>query len=347
MGSATFDPDAPAHPGSGIYGLPFSPTDAAVVLLPVPWDATTSYRPGTSRGPEAILGASYQVDLFDTELGRIYESGIAMLPISEDVNAWNREARDAAIPVIQAGGAGGDKALERAAQRVGELSSTLNAWVREQVESWLAAGKTVGVVGGDHSVPFGAIEAIATRHPGMGVLHLDAHADLRRAYEGFTWSHASIMYNVVGRLPEIGRLVQVGIRDVGEAEVQLIEGSGGRIVTHFDAELAARRFRGETWDAQCRAIVESLPRDVYLSFDIDGLDPSFCPHTGTPVPGGLSFQQASYLIGVVVGSGRRVVGFDLSEVAPGDDDEWDGIVGARLLYKMIGWTLKSQVKTQA
>jgi agmatinase len=177
----------------------------------------------------------------------------------------------------------------------------------------------------------------------MGILHLDAHADLRDAYEGFTWSHASIFHNVLHRLPEVSALVQVGLRDVSEDEHRLVEASGGRVIIHPDPELKRRGFDGEPWARQVDRIVSALPEQVYLSFDIDGLDPTLCPHTGTPVPGGLSFPEATALIAGVVRSGRRIVGMDLDEVAPGPEgDEWDGNVGARLLYKMIGWALRSQ-----
>ena len=223
------------------------------------------------------------------------------------------------------------------------MSAKVDAWVRAEVERWLDAGKLVGLVGGDHSSPFGAIEAVARRHPGLGVLHVDAHADLRAAYEGFTGSHASIMYNVVERIPEVGRLVQVGLRDVSEGEHAYMTKAGERIAAHFDSALRGRLLRGESWAAVCDDVVAGLPRDVYVSFDIDGLDPTLCPHTGTPVPGGLSFQEACYLFGAVVRSGRRIVGFDLNEVAPGPDgDEWDANVGMRVLYKLIGWALLSQ-----
>jgi len=214
------------------------------------------------------------------------------------------------------------------------------------VTQLLEAGHIVGVIGGDHAVPLGCIAAHAARYPGMGVLHLDAHADLRVAYEGFTYSHASIMHNVLAEVPGVARLVQVGIRDFGEAEFVAIEAGGGRVRTFFDAELARRRFDGEPWSSVVREIVDALPQHVYLSFDIDGLDPTLCPHTGTPVPGGLQFQEACALIAAVARSGRTIVGFDLCEVAPGPDgDEWDGNVGARLLYKMVGATLRSRGET--
>jgi agmatinase len=338
----TFDPSAAALAGSGVYGLPHSEEEAAVVLVPVPFEATTSYGGGAAGGPEAILSASRQVDLFDVETGRPYEAGIHMLPLAERVLALDAAARADAAPVVEAGGAGDDAALLAAAARVNAASEEVNRWVEGEVTRLLAAGKRVGVVGGDHAVAYGGIAAHAKRFPGMGVLHLDAHADLRRAYEGFEHSHASILFNVVERLPGVARLVQVGLRDVSDEEMAYALASRGRIVQHHDALLAAARFDGEPWGAQVRRIVEGLPRDVYLSFDVDGLDPTLCPHTGTPVPGGLSFQEACALVAGVARSGRRIVGFDLVEVAPGPEgDEWDGNVGARLLYKMIGWTLAS------
>jgi agmatinase len=337
-----FDPNAAARPDSGIFCLPHTPAEAKVVLVPVPWEVTTSYRTGTVNGPAAILAASRQIDLFDVELGRPWMAGIAMLDEQRDVRQWNDEGRALAQPVIDAGGAGDSAELKQATARVNLLSAKLNGWVREQVTHWLDQGKIVGVVGGDHAAPFGAIQAVADRHPGLGVLHVDAHADLRDSYEGFTYSHASIMHNVVTKLSDVARLVQVGIRDLCEDEVSLIRGSNRRVITHFDAELRTRQMAGESWAGQCERIVEGLPAEVYISFDIDGLDPALCPHTGTPVPGGLSFAEATFLIGAVARSGRRIVGFDLDEVAPGPDgDEWDANVGMRLLYKLVGWTLRS------
>ena len=199
----------------------------------------------------------------------------------------------------------------------------------------------MGVIGGDHSVPFGAIRAHAERGE-LGILHIDAHADLRDAYEGFACSHASIMRNVMTRVPGVLRLVQVGIRDVAKSEIDFIAASNGRIVTHFDERLAEQKLEGASWRVLCDAIVADLPPRVYVSFDIDGLDPQLCPHTGTPVPGGLSFQEACLLLKRVVETGHRIIGFDLNEVAPGPEgDEWDANVAARLLYKLCGWTLRS------
>ncbi len=342
MGDAPFDPDQCPPADAGLFGLPFSPEQAELVVVPVPWDATTSYRPGTSKGPAAVRAASHQLDLFDVELGELWRRGIAMLPIAEEIERWNREARADAEKVIALGGrVDGDAALEGARARVNAASARLDDAVYRAVDRERARGKIVGVLGGDHSVPFGAIRRLSEEAP-FGILHLDAHADLRVAYEGFEGSHASIMANVTRRIPPVTKLVQVGIRDLCKAEADAIAASKGRIVTFFDATLAARKQDGERWSAICDEIVAALPERVYVSFDIDGLDPRFCPNTGTPVPGGLDFHEACALLARVVRTGRRIVGFDLNEVAPGPDgDEWDANVGARVLYKLCGWTLAS------
>ena len=136
------------------------------------------------------------------------------------------------------------------------------------------------------------------------------------------------------KLPNITKLVQVGIRDYCEDEVNLAQNSQERIVMFTDRDLQARQFAGEAWRQVCLDIVAKLPQQVYVSFDVDGLDPKLCPHTGTPVPGGLEFEQSIFLVKEVVASGRTIIGFDLNEVAPGPDDEWDACVGARLFYRI-------------
>lgn len=343
----SFDPNSASSPDSGVFGLPHSPEEASLVIVPVPWEATVSYGGGTSRGPGAILKASRQVDLFDYEIERPYEAGIHMLAESDEILGWNATARLLAQRIIEKGGdIAGDKGLEKALVEVNILGEKMNRWVSGEVDRWLSAGKIVGVVGGDHSVPFGAIEAATRRHDSLGILHFDAHSDTRNAFEGFTWSHASIFRNVLDRLAGVTRVVQVGIRDFCEQEWEYCREQGSRVAIYFDAELQKRKFQGESWAKISSEIVSKLPDDVWVSFDIDGLDPRFCPHTGTPVPGGLEFAEAVWLIGEVVRSGKKIVGFDLNEVAPGPagTDEWDGNVGARLLYKLCAWTLASQGK---
>lgn len=336
-----FDPSGPAT-HDGIFGLPHTADEARVVLLPIPWEPTTSYRKGTMNGPASMFEASRQIDLFDHETGKPYEAGIHFLDVDCDVVAWNDEASSLAQPIIDAGGAGDREDLQQKLRRVNELSARLDEHVYLATKRWLDAGKIVGLIGGDHASPFGAIRAHAEKHPGLGVLHVDAHADLRVAYEGFTRSHASIMHNVLADLPDVGKLVQVGLRDLSEEEHERTR-TDRRIAAFFDADFAREKLEGMSFARLLDPVVEALPRQVYVSFDIDGLDPALCPSTGTPVPGGLSFHEASYLLRRVVESGRTIVGFDLNEVAPGPEgDEWAANVGARLLYKLIGWTLKSR-----
>jgi agmatinase len=336
-----FDPDQCPPADAGIFGLPFTPQEARLVLVPVGWDATTSYRAGTHLGPEAIRAASHQLDLYDVELGEFWRGGIAMLPQLDGIAALNGDARADAERVIAVGGrVGRDPELTAALARVNAASAQVNDIVYRAVGEQLDRNKLVGVVGGDHSTPYGAIRRLGELHRDFGILHIDAHADLRVAYEGFEWSHASIMHNVLRDVPAVSKLVQVGIRDLCKAEANAITGSDGRVRTFYDTQLATRAFAGESWAAVVSEIVEELPERVYISFDIDGLDPALCPHTGTPVPGGLQFHQACALIREVVARGRRIVGFDLNEVAPGDD-EWDANVGARVLYKLCGSMLKS------
>ena len=340
---AGFDPDAAAT-GDGLFGLDTRPEDAAIVVIPVPFDATTSYRPGTAKGPGHVLEASLQVDLEDLQFGAIWKHGLAMLPVPKAIAALSRSARAAAEPVIRAGGAEpGHKRHAAAIAKVNAASERVGEHVSREARRILERGAIPAVLGGDHASPFGLIAELAKRHPGLGILQIDAHADLRDAFEGFAWSHASIFHNVMTRVPEVGRLVQVGIRDVGAREIEFVERSRGRVKAFYDQRLRDRQFAGATWNALCKEIVQSLPREVYVSFDIDGLSPELCPHTGTPVPGGLSFAEMCHLLEVLATSGRRVVGFDLCEVAPGPRGvDWDGSVGARVLYKLMGCTLRSQ-----
>ena len=171
-------------------------------------------------------------------------------------------------------------------------------------------------------------------------MQIDAHADLRDAYEGFEFSHASIMFNAL-KIKQIKKLVQAGIRDYCEAEVDVIRRSKNRVVTFFDRDIKRDLYRGKTVASVHQTIVKHLPKKVYISFDIDGLDPVLCPHTGTPVPGGFQFEEALHLVQQVAESGRTIIGFDINEVSP-REDEWDANVGARLLFRMVNIMAKSQ-----
>ena len=141
------------------------------------------------------------------------------------------------------------------------------------------------------------------------------------------------MYNALQAIPKLEKLVQVGIRDFCEEELDEISGSNGRIVTYFDKLIKERQYEGESWKSIADDIISQLPQNVFISFDIDGLDPKLCPHTGTPVQGGFDTDQVFYLFKKLVQSGKKIIGFDLNEVGV-SHDEWDENVGARVLYKL-------------
>lgn len=341
-----FDPNAAASSDSGIFGLPYSSEEASLVLIPVPWEPTVSYGRGTAKGPELILEASRQVDLFDLDLGRFYEAGISMLEPDAEIANWNQEALPLADEVIQNLDRADSPRMKQNREQVNSLSSKLNQRVYDLVRDVHQKNKIAAVIGGDHSVPLGAFKAAAERFGSFGILHFDAHFDLRNAYEGFQYSHASIMRNAIESVSEVTKLVQVGIRDFCEEENQFALDHKDRIIPWFDRRLHDRALEGIPFSRTATEIVADLPAKVWISFDIDGLDPRFCPNTGTPVPGGLDYYEAMRLFSEVVASGREIIGFDLVEVSAGrnSESEWDGNVGARLLYSLCGWTLKSQNK---
>ncbi|MCB0773535.1 MAG: agmatinase family protein [Flavobacteriales bacterium] len=340
-----FDPNSPGNANAGIYGLPFTPAESDIVLVPVPWEVTTSYGGGTAHGPSAILEASFQVDLLHPEFPGLWKHGIAMDEVPDALLEQSTALKKEAATVIDLLVNGGNKAKQaraaKALKLVNEECAVMEQWVEQRTGYWLDQGKLVGLVGGDHSTPLGYFRALADRHKRFGILHLDAHLDLRNAYEGFTSSHASIMYNALA-IPQVERIVSVGIRDFCEEEAAVAAKVGKRSVIHRSAELRGEQYEGATWRKQCDRIIGQLPQFVHISFDIDALDPALCPNTGTPVPGGLAFEEATYLLSRLVASGRTVIGFDLVEVTPGDQGDWDANVGARMLWHLCGVLAKAR-----
>ena len=341
---SNFDPNEVGNPNNNIFGLPFSEAESALVLLPVPWEVTVSYGAGTSRAAEHIWKASIQVDLLDTDVPDGWKKGFFLRETNKKIllkSDYLRKEAELFIDYISKGEiVGNNKFMCKSLKEINEGGVMLNNWVYEQTNELLEQGKLVGLIGGDHSTPLGYIKALAKKHGSFGILQIDAHCDLRKSYEHFTYSHASVMYNVLNEIEGVEKLVQVGIRDFCSEEWDYINNSNGRVVTYFDKDIKTRQYEGETWKQITDEIVNQLPQLVYISFDIDGLDPKLCPNTGTPVQGGFESEEILYLFKKIVASGKQLIGFDFVEVGVGETD-WDSNVGAHLLWRMCNLMVKN------
>lgn len=345
--TSTFDPNGPANDSSGIFGLPYLEKEAELILIPVPWDVTVSYSTGAGKGPSAIFEASKQVDLFLADVPNAWKHKIFMVPVPEEMRKQSKKVRKDAEEYIEL--LLNDPEASKTAQGaellnvINSACYEMNVWVYNESRKYIKAKKKVALIGGDHSTPLGMLHALAETGE-YSILHVDAHCDLRKAYEDFNYSHASIMFNAL-KIKEVKNIIQVGIRDWCQEEQDLINKSKGRVKAYFDENLKNEQYNGKSWSTLCDEIIKDLGQRVYISFDIDGLDPKLCPNTGTPVAGGMEFHQALMLIKKVVASGRKIIGFDVVEVAPGKEDEWDANVGARLIYQMANQMLVSGKKT--
>lgn len=337
--SNSFDPNGVGIANGNIFGFPVTESEADIIIIPIPWDATASYGKGTSDGPQAILDASTQLDFYHPKLSNAWETKVFLTPISKEWKNINDKLCLDAVEYISFLEDGGsiemNPAFNETLDTINDASNALKNNLKERAKNLIENGKIVGVLGGEHSVPLGLLEAINEKGEPFGILQVDAHADLRNAYEGFEQSHASIMYNALEKCENLTKLVQVGIRDVANSEIELIQNSNGRVATYFDWAIKEAQFEGTTWAQQVEKIIFDLPNNVYISFDIDGLMPELCPNTGTPVAGGFKLEEINYLFFKLVESGKKIVGFDLNEVSPGNEGDWDANVGARALWNLV------------
>lgn len=342
---SSFDAEGAGNPHNNIFGLPFSEEESKVVILPVPWEVTVSYNAGTARAADHVCKASLQIDLYDTDVPDGWKQGFFMRPVDKKIllkSDYLRKEAELYIDFISKGEKlAGNKFMCKSLREINEGSNFLNNWVYEQTSNLLKKDKLVGILGGDHSTVLGYLKAIAETHGDFAILQIDAHADLRPAYQDFKYSHASIMHNALAELPNIKQLFQLGLRDYSSKEWATICESGSRIISYRDMDLKKRKYEGQTWQQTCNEIVDLLPQKVYISFDIDGLDPKNCPNTGTPVIGGLETEEVFYLLRKIIGSGKQIIGFDLSETGLGDNNEWDANVSARILWKLCNFLVAS------
>ena len=340
-----FDPNAVGNPNNNIFGLPFTEEDARLVILPVPWEVTVSYGAGTSRAAEHIYKASKQIDIFDVDGNFGWKQGFYMREVDRKIlmkSDYLRKEAELYIDYISKGeSVEKNKFMCKSLKEINEGSNMINQWVYEQSKVLLDKGKLVGLLGGDHSTPLGYLKALAEKYGNFGVLQIDSHCDLRKAYEFFTYSHASVMYNALQEIPDLKKLVQIGVRDYCEEEWDFICNSDYRVITYMDKEIKERQYEGESWKRIANEIINHLPDNVYISFDVDGLDRKYCPNTGTPVQGGFESEQVFYLIKKITESGRKIIGFDLVEIAVGQTD-WDSNVGAHILWRLCNLLVNNQ-----
>ena len=302
------------------------------IVIPVPWEGTVSYKTGTSLGPQAIVEASGQIDLWDVEFGSLEYLGIHLEQSYSNVLQFNQKA-------IQAR----DLTTENRIQKINTLSQKINEWVLYKYNQLSSKNNMIVLLGGEHSIALSSFQAIAQKtKKNYGILQIDAHKDLRKAYQGYTYSHASVFYNLLMSNFAPQALVQVGIRDFSQEEQLFAERFKDKVFVFYDRHLKYSLHTGRTWQSLCQDIVALLPQNVYISLDIDGLSPLLCPGTGTPVPGGLDFDQLITLFKCLA-SCKTIVGMDLVEVGRDlNDQQWNGNAAMRILYKMLGFAAISQ-----
>jgi agmatinase len=282
---------------------PFPVKEAEAVILPIPYEATVTYGGGTRGGPEAILSASCQVELWDEEH-------------NWDPSAAIRLAT--ALPVLPEA-AGPQAMLDK---------------IRRIVQPWISQGKFIAALGGEHTITTALVQAAQTRYPDFSVVALDAHADLRDTYDGSKLSHACVMR----RIYELGRpLTLLGTRAYSREEADLMW-----VAPRFKMFKAKELHSPEGWQAALEHL-KAISGPVYLSIDLDALDPAIMPGVGTPEPGGLTYYQVLTLIETLSRRGP-IIGLDLVELAPIPGQRVSEFTAARLLYKALGYIYQARKK---
>lgn len=260
--------------------------NSEIVLIPVPYDGTSTWIKGADKGPQAIIEASDSIEMWDIET----QSEVYLKGIHTDSAVLEKSSPEAMFEAV----------YQRVAQRLSD-------------EKW------VGILGGEHSVSCGSIKAHAEKFADLTVLQIDAHADLREVYHGSKFNHACVMR----RAQEWCRVVQVGIRSVCKEEMEFIDPNS--------IFYAHQLWQNNDWIDK---VIEKLSSNVYLTIDLDGLDPSILPSTGTPEPGGLSWWQLLTLIERLT-KAKRLVGFDVVELCPNPAEKSSDLLAAKLVYKIL------------
>ncbi|MGB8657152.1 MAG: agmatinase [Candidatus Zixiibacteriota bacterium] len=281
---------------------------SAFVILPVPYEETTTYQKGTKHGPKAIIAASQEVETFDEELKcEPYKAGIATLN-----------------PLETAAG-GKESILDKVRRTIGELTGE---------------GKRVVMLGGEHTISIGAVKAYKEKYADLSVLQLDAHADLRDSYQQNKLSHACVMR----RIAELSHFVGVGIRNLSAEEDEFVRKSKTEIFFAQDMRNSDRWYDSDGSHRWKEQVIKKLRSDVYLTLDLDVLDPSIMPAVGTPEPGGLLWYETLDFLKELVRL-RNVVGFDVVELCPIPGLVAPDFLAAKLIYKIIGYMVSQERKS--
>jgi agmatinase len=306
--------------------------DSHIILFPTPWEATVSYREGTIKAPELIRLASMQLDLFNKQYesidvdGRIYWDSSCY----EDIYKLALKTRYLVQSKLSSDFNSNYEESRSLRDEINKNSNMFNDLVYKNSITALEQHKIVGLVGGDHSIPYGQLKAVGDTYPSFGIMHIDAHHDIRPFFQGFKFSHGSIFHNVLSTVKTMDSLVQIGIRDYCKQEYEYAK-VHPKVTTFYDADISSELFKGlSNWGVIVDTIIEALPQHVYVSLDMDGLAIENTLSTGTPVPGGLSYAQVRYLIDELA-SRRTIIGFDVVECG---QSEVDTVVAMRLIFQL-------------
>ena len=265
------------------------PETAGIIMIPVAYDGTSTWMKGADKGPDAIIEASANMELYDIETdSEVYKKGIFT-----------------------------EKAIG------GEISTIeMIEAVRHTTEDYLERDRFTVVIGGEHSVSTGSVQAHAERYTDLSVLQLDAHADLRETYNGSKYNHACVM----ARIREMCPIVQVGIRSMDSSEKERLDTSRVFFAEHLQTNT--------DW---IEKVVTTLTDNVYVTLDLDVFDPAIMPSTGTPEPGGLGWYDVLKLMRAI-SDNKSIVGFDVVELCPDDRNKAPDFLAAKLIYKLLSYT---------
>ena len=326
---------------AGVFGLSFDEGESNLILLAIPFELTTTFREGTSLAPSKIKDISSQIDLMNNINSHAWQKGIYWDDSKEvffqNISNSYRPSTKKIIDYLENNSILSDD-LKNELKIINDVCKNVMNDIYKQVIKILKNGKIPGLIGGEHSITYGAIDAIKDFYDDFGILQIDAHHDLRKSYLGFIYSHASVMYNVINDFKEINKLIQIGVRDYSEEENNFAK-KNKKISTFYNFDINSQLLNGKSFHDIANEIVNLLPENIYISFDIDGLQPYLCPNSGTPVPGGFSYEEIEYLFYLISKTNKKVIGFDLCEVS--GRGQWDAIVGSRILYLLSVLALRS------